>query len=273
MISLVINLDTRKGLFDPTSTSDLMLQGARSVDFLIEGVRNKINFFKGHEVEVNLFIDVHEELPPDVFYTMNNMAHSLTLSKHREYFKESFYYPKWNDLNFLNAIMLSRGEYVAHFDGDMAAFINDPFVIDEWINWLNQEKYNYISYPSQWSPVAVADPDFSDYMWVSTRFFFCKKDMIQYDETVKCLSDSTYLYEKYGQKKRQCPWIEHILGIMTERDKIFYPPIQPSRFLIFAWNHYKRGLLQHLMDMSYDGVQNFVMQRGISYPCDVNGSY
>lgn len=268
VISIVINLDTRPGIYDNTTTAEVMLKGARSIDFLIEGVQNKINFFKGFETEVILFVDLHEQITPTDMQKMVALSDVLIINKHREYFNHSDYYPKFNDLNYLQALYNSRGKYIAHFDADMAAFCNTSNVVTEWIGLLNM--YDYISYPSHWSPVAVDDPDFKDYMWASTRFLFCKRDTIQFEEIERCLSDSVYLYEKYPAK-RHCPWLEHILGLIAGKDKVFYPKIEPEKCLIFAWNFYRRGLFAELNNMEYSDVKTFVMNRGISYPCDVNG--
>ena len=270
VISIVINLDTRPGIFNETTTADTMLQGTRSIDFLTDGVRNKIKFFEGFEKEVILFVDIHESIPPTTFQEMFNLADVVVTSRHREYFNTSDYYPKHNDLNYLQAISLARGKYICHMDADMAAFCNAIDVIPEWLHWLDSGKYEYISYPSHWSPVAVDDPDFLDYMWASTRFFITRKDTIQYDEILKCMSDSEYLYTKHPVKRR-CPWFEHILGLLSTREKVFYPKIEPDRYLIFAWNAYKRGRLAELNNMKYSDIRDFVMNRGINYPNDVNG--
>jgi hypothetical protein len=270
VISIVINLDTRPGIFAETTTAETMLQGTRSIDFLTEGVRNKKAFFYGFDIETILFVDSHETIPPTTMQEMLNIADTVVVSKHREYFDVSDYYPKWNDLNYWNAVSLAKGKWVAHFDADMAAFCKNGTVIQGWLQWLDSDKYEYISYPSHWSPVAVDDPDFLDYMWVSTRFFLCKRSTIQFDEILKCMSDSDYLYAKHPVKRR-CPWFEHILGLLSQREKIFYPKIEPDRFLIFAWDAYRRGKFTELNNMNYSDVRDFVMNRGINYPCNVNG--
>lgn len=271
-ITIAVNLDTRPGLFDSATQAEVIFRGARSIDFLTEGIKNKINFFRGHETEVILFVDIHEKIPLEVFNIMDELSTSIVLSKHRTYFDKHEYYPKWNDINFLNSLTLARGEYIAHFDGDMAAFLKDPSVISEWKEWIDSGKCKYISYPSLFSPLPVIDPDFDDYTWVSTRFFFCKRETIKTDEIIKCLSDSNYLYGTYGTKKRLCPWLEHILGIMENKELIHYPSIQYDRYLLFAWNYYQRGLLEKLNNMSYEEVKSYVQARGISFPCDVWGN-
>jgi hypothetical protein len=273
VISIILNLDTRPGFLEAQSIATTMMNGPRSLDFFTEGIRNKWLFFKGREIEIIVFIDQHEEVPAQtkefLFKALDSdLIHSVVFSRHREFFNYYHYYPKWNDINYMNALFLARGKYVAHFDADTVAFIKDPSVILEWIQWLEEGKYDYISYPSHWSPRAIDDPTFDDYMWASTRFFFCKRDTIPFDETLKCLQDSGYLYTKYGEKKRKCPWTEHVLGIIS--GKVYYPPIQLDRYAIFSFSNYQRGVLSKLNDMTYDEVKRWIEEKnGIQYPVDV----
>ena len=270
VISIVINLDTRPGIFDEFTTAEVMLKGTRSIDFLTDGVRNKSKFFDGYEKEVVLFVDTHEMLPPTTMKEMSDIADVVVISRHAEYYNVCDLYPKHNDIRYLQALFMARGKYIAHFDADTAAFCNDKSVISDWIRDVDCGKYDYISYPSHWSPVAIDDPDFSDYMWASTRFFFCRRDILKFDEIIRCLSDNVYLYEKYPAK-RHCPWLEHILGLMSSREKVFYPKIEPNRYLIFSWNGYRRGRLAEMNSWEYSQVQSFLMGKGINYPNDVDG--
>jgi len=193
------------------------------------------------------------------------------LSKHNETYIEGPFFPKWLDLNMLNTLMLAKGKYVAHFDQDMAAFRNDSNVIEEWMQWLDEGRYEYISYPSRYSPCPVNDPDFN-YNWVSTRFFFCKREIFDHTETLKCLRSSEYLYGKYGDKKRKCPWLEHVLGIMATPGKVFYPPMDPESYTVFSWGLYHAGVLGKLNEISYQDIVKYIIDcGGIGYPCDVRG--
>lgn len=275
MISIVINLDTRRGFLEQESKAEVMLKGARSVDFLIEGVINKNKFFKDFEHETIVFIDYHDPLPTDILMTLHNMLDSgeitsLTFSKHREYFNKMGYCPKTNDLNYLQAIAQAKGDYIAHFDADVAAFLNDEFLLKWWIKRLADYEYDFISYPSAASPKAVNDPAF-DYMWASTRFFMCRRDTFKYDETLKCLLDSNYLYSTYGDRARKCPWFEHVISLITGGNGVWYPEIEYDRCMIFSWNYYRTGTINKLNNMPYEEVKNFVLERGgISYPNDVS---
>jgi hypothetical protein len=272
-ISIAINLDTRPGFMEQVTQQGTMLNGTRSLDFFTEGIKNKVRFFDGHDIETTVFIDVHEPLPKDTQDWLLNqqasgMIDNLVFNRHTEqYYGEGF--QKFNDINFLNAMILTRGKYLCHFDGDMNAFIKDRSVIDEWLKWLDEGKYDFICYPSQYSPNPVVDPDF-DYFWASTRFFVCKRDKIDYTEQVKCLSDSDYLYGKYGDRKRRCPWLEHTLALTNGPAKVFYPPVEPNRYLIFSWSRYYSGVLKKLNEWPYGKVMEYVNK--ISYPCDVGAT-
>lgn len=272
-IGITINLDSRPGFMEEKSTIGKSQQGTRSLDYFTDGVLNKIKFFDGYDKEVTVFIDVHEPLPEATERKLlamqrEGMINNLIFNKHTETYLGT-YYPKWNDLNFLNAMILSRGRYLVHFDGDMAAFINSRSVIGEWLEWLKSGRYDFISYPSVHSPLPTIDSNF-DYTWTSTRMFICKRDIIDYTELVKCLSDSDYLYSKYGDRKRRCPWLEHILSLTNGPAKVFYPPVQPDRYFIFSWSTYKSGVLGKLNNVPFSEVQKYIRRcGGISYPCDV----
>ena len=268
-ISVAINCDSRQGSNEQSSTQDIMLKGTRSFDFLWEGVLNKMKFFEGYDYEIILFVDKHLDIPTELYEKWNTLENlTICISKHREYLDDYSYYPKWNDHNFLQALYLARGQYIVHLDGDMNLFRQDECkIVDEMISLL--DRYSYISYPSPWSP----NPDCGDwdYWWASTRFFLCERKTLDFTEIEKCLRDSGYLYGVYGQKKRACPWLEHVLGIIAGNGNVFYPPLDLDNYAIFAWSRYIRGTLEKLNNMCYDDVRQFILDRGgIMYPNDVS---
>ena len=273
-ISLAINLDTRPGFMEQKTEQGTMLNGTRSLDFFTDGVINKVRFFEGHDIETTVFIDVHDPLPKETQDRMlemqtNGIIDNLVFNRHTEKYLGE-YFPKFNDLNFMNAMILTRGKYLCHMDGDMAAFIKDRNVIGEWLKWLDDGKYDFICYPSQHSPAPVVDGRFKSYWWASTRMFLCRRDIIDPTEIVNCLRDSDYLYGKYGvDGEPRTPWLEHVLGLMAgDQSRVFYPPIEPNRCMIFSWSRYYAGVFKHLNEWPYEKVVEYVDR--ISYPCDVS---
>ena len=77
-ISILINCDTRPereeqgGLFN----------GAINMDFLTDGVYNKIKFFEGFDKEVILFIDKHNEIPKDVLNYVYSICDTVVVRRH-----------------------------------------------------------------------------------------------------------------------------------------------------------------------------------------------
>lgn len=266
-ISIVINADTRSGFMDNESTAEVMFNGTKSLDYLLDGVENKIRFFDGFEKEVILFIDQHEEIPEGVLAKIRSMVDTLVIRKHDKRFKDIKSYEKFNDLNYLAALQLARGEYIAHFDQDTAAFTSSQEPINEMIKLLDQ--YAFVSYPSHWSPRAVYDESFGKRTWASTRFFMCKREALDFTDLMKCIEDSKWAYQKYGDSPRRCDWLEHFLSL-TNNDSVYYPPFNLSNYVIFSWGKYKAGTLNTLNKMCYEEINGWLGSHPIVYPNDIH---
>lgn len=283
-ISLVINLDTRKGwLEDTTEEQQGFLapgfSGTRSLDFLTDGVECKRRFFHNLPLEVILYIDVHEPLPAHVLETLHGWQRDgkvdqLLFARHQKTWKDDFL-PTWQDINYLHALTLARGSYVAHFDADVAAFSPGQETVREWIDMLDDGRASFVSYPSRNTPGPVVDGSF-DYWWASTRFFITKRENLEdHTEIRRCLIPGDHLYRVYGDRQRKCPWMEHVLGIMADhatkrRFSVHYPALDYRKAMIWSWRRYRRGLYASLMGMTYPQVVETVERwGGIGYPCDV----
>jgi len=267
-ISCIINCDTRSGFEQQETAFTKMNEGCRSVDFLTDGVKNKKIFLDGFDIEVIVFVDEHNNVPPDVLATLREVADVVVLRKHTKYYHGGIF-DKFNDINYLHAFMMARGDYIFHFDADCAAFTSGP----QHIQWLISllDNYKFVSYPSAWSPHAVNDPQF-DHMWASTRFFACHHSTLDFTEIEKCLVNPDYMWSKYGDKRRRLSWMEHVLGI-TCGSNVFYPPIEIEKYMIFCWDTYRVGVLGHLNVLPYEAILNFVkLAGGIHYPADVKGT-
>lgn len=258
LISVCINVDTRDGFDGESSNAEHMFEGCRSADFIIDGVLNKKKFFEGFEIETIVFVDEHHEVPQDILNKLRQIADTVAIRKHTSE-------PNFNDFTYISTLALCRGDYIAHFDQDTAAFTSSPDHVKYLLGLL--EQYKYVSYPSYWSPNPVHDESFN-YYWCSTRSFFCKRDTLDFTEIIKCQRDYNYFVEKY-KPSRVCHWLEHLLSLIAEKD-VYYPPIEIQKYAIFSWGSYKRGVMNALNNMSYEQIINFIASHPIQYPNDIH---
>lgn len=275
-ISIVINGDTRPGYLDRFSKCGSG-RGCRSVDFMTTSIENKIKFFGGYDVEVTLYIDVHEPLDDQLMARIQKMfndkkIHNLCLNHNTRLFRGQ---PirQWHDIMYLNALMLARGEYVAHFDADAGAFRRPGCdIVDRFINWVDTD-YDYVSYPTKWSPRENETDEF-DYQWASTRFFFCRRETLNYNEILRCFGDQDgYIKKTYGDKPHRVNQMENTLGLIAGPGKIIFPPVEHDQYMIFTWHTYYTGTVAKLDQMPYDFVYDHMMNEcgGICPPCDAHG--
>lgn len=277
-ISLVVNLDSRKGfLEDDTYTGPA--GGTKSLEYFTAGLRHKVlalKQFENYDVETIVSIDWHEPLPDSILdslldYIKQGHISCLSFNQHKELL-EGVYNPKWLDFAILNALFMARHEYVIHVDQDTCMVFKDNSILEEWFSYLDDGLFDYVSYPSIYSPDPVIDDGFKgEYFWASTRFFMCKRSILDYTEISKCLRSSEYLYGKYGAKRKQCPWLEHVLGIQAGNGRVFYPPQDYRKALIFCWSSYYKGLYARIHDMTFEQLRGLILVHGgIQYPCDVS---
>ncbi len=233
MISVVINCDTRAGYLTSSSGSDygrLSLQGVRSVDFLTEGLKQKINYFRGHEIQVILYIDMHESIDFNLWFDINTIIkgcgnNSIVVCKPHE--RASY---KWNDKIYIEALKLATGTYVVHFDGDANAYRTDECdIIDRYLEWL--EVYKYVCQP--WDGVG------DEMYWASTRFFICKRETLDFNEIEKSI-----LINPLKGINNAC--LEHTIGILAGDGNVLYPQREDESYLVFSWARYNSGTLKRL---------------------------
>lgn len=267
-ISIVINADTRSGFQNNETSATEMFNGCRSVDFLIDGVQNKINFFKDFEKEVILFIDQHEEIPENVLNKIRGLVDTLVIRKHDKKFGDQKNFANFNDLNYLSALQMARGEIMVHCDQDCAIFTKSKESVDELISMLDH--FKFISYPSDCSPNAVNDPSFGGIIWASTRFFICKRETLKFDTLMNCIIEPEWMYKTFGDSPRRCNWLEHFLT-KVNNNSCFYPAMSTEKRSIFCWANYKVGTLDRLNNMIYEDVKAYISEAGgIYYPCELN---
>lgn len=260
-ISCVINVDSRP----ENDTNQEMFKGVVSRDFIIDGLINKRNLFKGFDTEFIVYLDEHEPLGEKTLSSVKELADVLVIRKHNKKFEEQTNYPAFNDLNYLQGLFQARGKYIFHFDGDVAAFASSPDAIQEYIDLL--EQYDYVSYPSRWSPNPVDDASFGGKYWVSTRFFCCKRSTINFSEIIKCQLDYDYWKETYPVP-RLCHWTEHILSSISWHtgNGVYYPPVQFQKLILFTWENYHKYTLQRLNNQTFEEVYQWVSSKSFHYP-------
>jgi hypothetical protein len=261
LISCVINVDTRPENLENKE----MFHGVVSRDFIIDGVINKVNLFKGLDAEIIVFVDEHEPLTDKELIQLKALTTTLVIRKHNRKFEDNDNFPAFNDFNYIQAIAQARGKYIFHFDGDVAAFAISPEPIQEIIDLL--EKYDYVSYPSLWSPDPVHDASFQGKYWASTRFFACKRETFNIGEIIKCQLDYDYWTKTYPMP-RICHWLEHIIASHAwhKGKGVYYPPVDFSRFILFTWENYHKYTLQRLNSQSFEDVRKWVATRNFHYP-------
>ena len=280
-IGVVINLDTRPGYTDKTAYCGMYGGGGcRSVDFFTDNVLNKIRFFRGYKIEVTLYVHMVEDITDEVWESLKKMmddglVHNLAFNRDTRVFMGG---PirQFHDTMYLNAMMLSRAKYIAHFDADSAAYRRDECdIIDQIINWVESGQYDIVSYPTVHSPMEGPNqclPGDPEYLWASTRFFFCKREFLNYNEFVKFFDDAYWIERHEGKPHRYPNVTEQILGFMAGPERVFYPPKNLDDFMIFCWHRYNKGTIGILNELSYDEVYDFVINQcgGIGGACDVS---
>lgn len=263
-ISCIINVDTRP----ENGQNQQMFNGVVDRDFLIEGVLNKKQFLSGFEHEIICFVDEHEPLDEKTLFRMKEICDTLVVRKHNKNFADIENFAAFNDLNYIQALAQARGKYIFKFDGDVAAFASSTEPIREYINLL--EQYDYVSYPSMWSPYPVEDASWEGRFWASTRFFCCKRETIDISELIKCQLDYDYWRLTYPMPKL-CHWLEHTSASIawTKGKGVFYPPIDFGRIIIYTWNNYHKYTLQRLNSQTFEQVRDWVFSKHYHYPCDL----
>lgn len=256
MISLVINADTRPGYLTSTlgeGWGKTSLHGVRSVDFLTEGVKQKIKFFNGYDIQLILYIDKHEDIPEKTFKEIMEIVESCGNNSKIVFKPHDRISYKWNDKIYIEALKLADGDYVCHVDQDCNLFRDDNCeIIWGYTIWLD-DRWKYICQP--WD--GIGDEMFH----ASTRFFICKK------ETLKSALKQDIL--KNPLKGIHSPCLEHALGIIAGKGNVLYPKRNDDNYLIFSWATYYPGTLKRLNEMPYEDVKKYILQRGIHGPNDV----
>ena len=231
-------------------------------------------------------MDMHEPLLPEVVEKLfgmrdDGLIHNMIFNNHNRLYNGA---PirQWQDVNYLHALISCKAKYLAHFDADSSAFRRDDCtIIDQWISLIESGAYKYVSYPTFFSPnegdvpgenALTSDGTGYDYLWTSTRFFFCKRSEIDYNRIFKCFDDEFWIQTHNGRKYRYPNVMEQILGFLAGPNRVCYSPKRLEEFMIFCWHDYYKGTIGKLNEMPYEQVYDFIMNEcgGIGGACDVN---
>lgn len=252
-LSLIINADSRPGYLTSTlgeGWGNNSLQGVRSIDFLTEGVRQKISFFRRYDLQVILYIDKHEDISPELMKEIKSIVlpcgnNSQVIFK--EHNRTDY---KWNDKIYIDALKLAEGDYVCHVDQDCNIYRRDESdIVEAYLDLL--EVYKYICQP--WDGVG------DEMLHASTRFFICKRETLDFSMIEK----SIFVNPLNGKHN---PCLEHTLGILAGNRNVLYPSREDNSYLIFSWAIYFPGILEKLNKMSYDKIKLYVVDQ-----CELHG--
>lgn len=254
-ISLVINADSRAGWMDSFTGikdhGDNSLCGCRSVDFMLAGVRNKLKFFDGHDLETILVIDERESIPAWVRDELNVMVMKGEITKLViKKFDHAIH--RWNCHLYCESIKYATGDYLVHFDGDAAAFRHPDWnAFEFYAGLLERDDCNAVC---QQTPMKK---EIHGMWWMSTRFFICKRATLDIEEAQRCIDDR-YRRRKYPNAKHS-PCAEHLFALVSG-EKVLYPPADYGHCVVFSWVNYYRGVLEKLNAMSYEDAARYIFE-------------
>ncbi len=251
MISVVINADTRQGWQNEQSAvgdyTDGFLHGVRSVDFLLDGVQNKMDYFRGHSCECILYIDQHEPLPDELFMQVVELVKSYGNNSQVVIKSHDRIKYRWNDYLYIESLKLATGDYIAHFDNDANAFrVEGSNIIEKYLSWL--EEYKFVCQPTD------LPKEEHGMFWASSRFFICKRETLSFVEIESNLTSPL--------KGRHTPCFEHVISVLND-ESVLYPPREDDKYIVFCWARYFKGTMKKLNKMQPEQALKYIFRCGI----------
>ncbi len=249
-ISVAFNADTR-----PVCPEFQGLhKGVRSRDFIGRAaLENKRRFFDGFDIELIAFIDEHESLTHEQYDTLHELCDCVVVRKHSRYYRGYNPFNAFNDVSYLQCMAMARGDIICHLDQDMFAYRSSRAPIDWMVNEVVSGLHKFVSYPSQNSPAPCHAPEYENKWWISTRFFLCLRESIDFTVLERAIREPQWLYETYDRPPRENPWTEQFLGIMAGYS-VIYPPVDLRSWAVFPWMNYADGAIAKLNSMQPEEV-------------------
>lgn len=258
MISIVINADTRP----VRNEFGGMFNGVRSRDFIgRSALENKRKFFSGFDAELIVHIDEHEPLTNEQYSALHELCDCVVVRKHSKYYRGANPFGSFNDVSYLQALSMARGTHVAHFDQDMVASTSDDSIVNWMFDTVDSGEKKFVCYPSTCSPAPCHAPEYNNQWWVSTRFFFCRRESLELDVLERAIREPQWLYETVSRPPRENNWTEGFLGVMSGHS-VIYPKPEIDRWAIFPWMSYRDGLMDKINAMSHGGVADLIHRAG-----------
>jgi len=257
-ISIIFNADTRP----VCSEFQGLHKGVRSRDFIGRAsLLNKRTFFREFDTELIAFIDEHEPLTHEQYDTLHELCDCVVVRKHSRHYRGWEPFGPFNDINYLQALSMARGEFVAHFDQDMAAFAFDRCPVVWMVDEVASGRHKFVCYPSPCSPAPCHAPEYENKWWASTRFFMCKRETLDFTVLERAIREPQWLYSTFDRPPRENPWMEQFLGILAGYS-VIYPPVDLSSWAVFPWMIYRDGALEALNAMPYEAVRWCIEKAG-----------
>jgi hypothetical protein len=247
LVSIIINADTRHGYKNDSSIvgefGSGSLQGVRSSDFLLDGVRNKMEFFRGYERQCVLYIDKHEDILPEFMEEIKSLVYSYGNNSQVVFKEHNRTKYRWYDYITLEALKLAEGTHIVHWDNDAAGFRRDDCDIVEAYLDLLDGSYKFICQPTD------LPKEKHGMFWASTRFFICKKETLNFAEIEANLTTPVM--------GKHTPCLEHVISVLND-ESVLYPPRQDDDYIIFSWARYFKGTMKKLNEMPYEKVKLYI---------------
>ncbi len=253
LLSLIINCDNRIGyLAEKSTVGDFgtgSLQGVRSKDLLTFGIQNKINYFKGYDLQCVVYLDVHEPLTDELLSEITTIVESCGNNSRVVLVPHSKDKYRWNDHLYIDALKYAEGEFTCHMDMDCACFKKEDFDILKYQIEFLDSGYKYVC--QSWDGIG-------DTMWhASTRYFICKTELLKEHLSIAENNLVTPFMGKWT------PCLEHLLAAIAGENSVLYPNREDDKYIIFCWASYFSGLMQHLMEQPYEKTIKYLQDCGI----------
>jgi hypothetical protein len=111
------------------------------------------------------------------------------------------------------------------------------------------------------APAPCEAPTYLDKWWASTRFFMCKREVLDFTALEHAIREPEWFYDNYDRPPHLNPWTEQFLGIMGGYS-VIYPHPNLASWAVFPWMRYKDGTLETLNALPYAVIADMLNRAG-----------